>query len=116
MQFQATLPVRARFGECYHFALSSELTAEELEIWRLWGLSKEFVLSGTTPPVSAPDVKSLMSSPVSWRAVALGTQGPKCRSLLRNHMIPYLAPGLLSVYFQGPSANPASDDANHPRG
>jgi hypothetical protein len=29
-------------------------------------------------------------------------------------MIPYSAPELLSVYFQGPSANPASDDANHP--
>jgi hypothetical protein len=49
----------------------SELTAQKLEICRLWGLSKQFGLSAITPPVSAPDVKSLMSSPVSWCAQSL---------------------------------------------
>src|ERR1700738_1733887 len=105
MQSQATLPSQSDVWGMLPLRFESELTAQELEIWRLWGLSKEFCLSATTPPVSAPDVKSLMSSPVSWRAVALPTQGPKCRSPLRNHMIPCSAPGLLSVYFQDPSAN-----------
>jgi hypothetical protein len=83
-----------------------ELTAQELEIWRLWGLSKEFGLSATTPPLSAPDVKSLMSSPVSWRAVALDTRAEVSVAPAKSHD-PLFGTGITLSLFSTPVGQPS---------
>ena len=42
MQSQATLPSQSDVWGILPLRFESELTAQKLEIWRLWGLSEEF--------------------------------------------------------------------------
>jgi hypothetical protein len=90
--------------------LESELTAQKREIWRLWGLSKEFGLVGnnSTGECAGREIIDELTG-FLLRAVALDTQPRIATSAgrgvgrLRNVMSSYLAPELHSTASRSPS-------------
>jgi len=107
MQSQATLPSQSDVWGILPLRFESELTAQKLEIWRLWGLSEEFgpVGNNSTAECAGREIIDELAG-FLVRAVALDTEDRIATSVRRGVgrppevMIPYLAPELLSVYLR----------------
>jgi len=108
MQSQATPPSQSDVWGMLPLRFESELTAQKLEIWRLWGLSEEFgsVGENSTGECAGREIIDELAG-FLVRAVALDTQARIAISVARRGvgsprdvMIPYLAPELLSVYLR----------------
>ncbi len=107
MQSQATLPSQSDVWGILPLRFESELTAQKLEIWRLWGLSEEFgpVGDNSTGACAGREIINELTG-FLVRAVALDTQARIATSASRGVgrprevMIPYLALELLSVYLR----------------
>ncbi len=108
MQSQATLPSQSDVWGILPLRFESELTAQKLEIWRLWGLSEEFgpVGNNSTGECAGREIIDELTG-FLVRAIALATEDWQIAKSTgrgvgrpRDVMIPYLAPELLSVYLR----------------
>ena len=64
MQSQATLPSQSDVWGILPLRFESELTAQKLEIWRLWGLSEEFgpIGNNSTAECAGREIIDVMNS------------------------------------------------------
>ena len=86
MQSQATLPSQSDVWGILPLRFESELTAQKLEIWRLWGLSEEFgpIGNNSTGECAGREIIDELTG-FLVRAVALDTQAPITTSVHDLH-------------------------------